>query len=113
MKQIITIVRPFLAEKLLENLRFAPLESLSVLEVKGFGRQKNYLNKYADTEYSQTFLPKVEVSMMVDDYRVEEVLQRISEVARLGRMGDGKTFVLPVADVIDIATADKRNSSSS
>jgi len=104
-KQIIAIVRPFLAEKVLESLKRAPLEAFSVHEVKGFGRQKSYLDQYGDSEYSLAFLPKVEISLWVDDTRAEEIVRRIVEVARTGRMGDGKILVLPVADyasVIDI-----------
>lgn len=108
MKQIIAVVRPFLAEKVLENLRLAPLEALSVREVKGYGRQKSYLDKYVESEYSVAFLPKVEIMLWVDDTRVEETVRRIVEVARTGRMGDGKILVLPVhqyTDVIDISAA--------
>lgn len=97
MKQVVAIVKPYLAEKVLEALRRAPLEALSVREVKGFGRQKSYLDQYGDSEYSQAFLPKVEISMWVDDMRVEEIIRKIVDVARTGRMGDGKIFVLPVA----------------
>ncbi len=98
MKQIIAIVRPFVAEKVLEALKRAPLEGLSVREVKGYGRQKSYLDKYQDTEYSLAFLPKVEISVWVDEMRLEETVQRIISAARTGRMGDGKLFVLPVSE---------------
>lgn len=105
MKQVVAVVRPFLAEKILENLKLAPLEALSVQEVKGYGRQKSYLDAYGDSEYSLAFLPKVEIVLWVDDARVEETIRRIVEVARTGRMGDGKIVVLPIAahaDVIEI-----------
>ena len=95
MKQVIAIVKPFLVEQILEGLRRAPLEACSVREVKGYGRQKSYLDQYTDTEYSQTFLPKVEITLWVDEARVEEVIRKIVEIARTGRMGDGKIFVLP------------------
>ena len=102
MKQVIAIVKPFLAEKVLDGLKRATLEACSVREVKGYGRQKSYLDQYADSEYSLAFLPKVEITMWVDDGRVEEVLRKIVEVARTGRMGDGKIFVVPTAEqVID------------
>lgn len=101
-KQVIAIVKPFLAEKVLEGLKRAPLEACSVREVKGYGRQKSYLDQYADSEYSLAFLPKVEITLWVDDGRVEEILRKIVEVARTGRMGDGKIFVVPTAEqVID------------
>ncbi len=62
MKQIVAIVKPYLAEKVLEGLKRAPLEAVSVREVKGYGRQKSYLDQYADSEYSLAFLPKVEIT---------------------------------------------------
>ncbi len=104
-KQIIAVVKPFLAEKVLDALKRAPLEALSVREVKGYGRQKSYLDQYGDSEYSLAFLPKVEITLWVDDARVEEIVRRVVEVARTGRMGDGKIFVLPAlaAESIDIA----------
>ncbi len=98
MKQVIAIVRPYLAERLLENLRLSPLEALQVTEVKGFGRQKSYLDQYLATEYSLAFLPKVEITLYVADLRVEEVLKTIIDTARSGRMGDGKIMVLHVVD---------------
>jgi nitrogen regulatory protein PII len=98
-KQIVAIVKPYLAEKVLESLKRAPLEAVSVREVKGYGRQKSYLDQYGDSEYSLAFLPKVEISLWVDDARTEEILRKIVEVARTGRMGDGKIFVLPATQV--------------
>ncbi|MFA8016536.1 P-II family nitrogen regulator [Bremerella cremea] len=110
-KQIIAIVKPYLAEKVLDTLSRAPLEALNVREVKGFGRQKNYLDEYSESEYSKTFLPKIEISMWLDDSRVEETVRKIVAVARSGRMGDGKIFVLPMtfhADMIDFAEYEAR-----
>lgn len=95
MKQIVAIVKPYLVEKVLESLKRAPLEAVCVREVKGYGRQKSYLDEYVGSEYSQAFLPKVEIELWVDDARVEEVSRTIVSVARTGRMGDGKIFVLP------------------
>ena len=105
MKQIVAIVKPYLAEKVLESLKRAPLEAVSVREVKGYGRQKSYLDQYGDSEYSLAFLPKVEIIMWVDDARTEEIVRKIVEVARTGRMGDGKIMILPALPceaVIDI-----------
>ena len=95
MKQVVAIVKPYLVEKVLEALEHAPLEACGVREVKGYGRQKSYLDEYRGSEYSLAFLPKVEITLWVDDGRVEEVIRTIVEVARTGRMGDGKIFVLP------------------
>jgi nitrogen regulatory protein P-II 1 len=109
-KQVVAIVKPFLAEKVLEALKRAPLEALNVREVKGYGRQKSYLDQYSETEYSLAFLPKVEITFWVDDTRVDETVERIASVARTGRMGDGKIFILPIdrfLEVIDIASGDR------
>jgi nitrogen regulatory protein PII len=101
-KQIVAIVKPYLAEKVLESLKRAPLEAVSVLEVKGYGRQKSYLDQYGDSEYSLAFLPKVEIILWVDDSRAEEILRKIVDVARTGRMGDGKIFVLPAVQATTV-----------
>ena len=108
MKQVVAIVKPFLAERILEGLRRAPLEAVHVREVKGMGRQKSYLDEYAeygDSEYARAFLPKVEITAWVDDARAEEVIRKMVEAARTGRMGDGKIFILPAeaAQEIEIA----------
>ena len=94
MKQVVAIVKPYLVEKVLEALEHAPLEACGVREVKGYGRQKSYLDEYRGSEYSLAFLPKVEISLWVDDQRVEQIVRKIVEVARTGRIGDGKIFVL-------------------
>lgn len=99
MKQIIAVVKPFLVEKVLEGLRRAPLEAVCVREVKGYSRQKSYLDRYAETEYSLAFIPKVEITLWVEASRAEEVVRRIVEMARTGRLGDGKIFVLDAMPV--------------
>ena len=95
MKQIVAIVKPYLAEKVLDALKLAPVEACGVCEVKGYGRQKNYLDEYRGSEYSMAYLPKVEITLWVEDLHLDDVLRMIVEVARTGRMGDGKIFVLP------------------
>ena len=95
MKQIVAIVKPFVAEKILDSLRFAPLEALQVREVKGFNRQKNALERYDEGEFSETFLPKVEIVMWVDDQRADEIVRKVEAAGRTGRIGDGKILVLP------------------
>lgn len=99
MKQIVAIVKPFRVEEILEALRRAPLEALSIREVKGVGRQKSYLDQYTESEYSMAFLPKVEITLWVDDARVDEVVRKVIDIARTGRMGDGKIFVLPAEHI--------------
>ena len=111
MKQVVAVVKPFIAEQVLAALKLAPLEALHVREVKGYGRQKSYLDQYSETEFSVAFLPKVEITFWVDDASVRETLDRIAQAARTGRMGDGKIFVMPLASAgaeIDIATGERR-----
>lgn len=110
MKQIVAIVKPFLAEKVLAALKHAPLEALNVREVKGFGRQKSYLDQYTDSDYAQAFLPKIEIVLWVDDTRVDEVLRNVVQASRTGRMGDGKILVLPVADYFDVSQIETEES---
>jgi nitrogen regulatory protein P-II 1 len=102
MKQIVAIIRPYLIEPLLDSLRLSPIEALQIIEVKGFGRQKSYLDQYSATEYSQAFLPKIEVSIFVDDLRVEEIVKTIIDTTRSGRMGDGKILVMDVPAMVAI-----------
>jgi nitrogen regulatory protein PII len=99
MKQIVAIVKPYRVEPVLEALKHAPLEVCEIREVKGWGRQKSYLAEYRESEYSMAYLPKVEITLWVEDTRVEEVLRLIVDHARTGRQGDGKIFVLPAEAV--------------
>ncbi len=98
MKQMTIIVKPFRAEavlKALEEMDLTP--SCVVREVRGYSRQKGYLDQYLGSEYSDVFLPKVEIVVSVEDHRVEQVAERVEQVARTGRMGDGKIFVMSLA----------------
>lgn len=96
MKLIVAIVKPFLAERVINALADLEIEELNVREVKGFGRQKNYLERYRSNEYSHAFIPKVEISIWVADSTAETVVERVNEASRTGRLGDGKILVLPV-----------------
>jgi nitrogen regulatory protein PII len=102
MKQVLAVVKPHLAEAVIEALLKAPVEALTVREVRGYGRQKDYLNQYGETEYALAFLPKVEVEVWVDDSRLEEVVEVIEQTANTGRLGDGKIMVLPVKSFVTI-----------
>ena len=95
MKQVIAIVKPYLVERVLKALEAMPLQACGVREVKGYGRQKNYLDEYRGSEYALAFLPKVEITLWVEDAQLEDVIRKIVDTARTGRMGDGKIFVLP------------------
>jgi nitrogen regulatory protein PII len=93
-KQIVAVVKPFLAQKVFDSLPCAALEAIQVREVKGYSRQKSYLDQYGDSEFSEAFLPKVEITLWVEDDQAEEIVRRISTAARTGRIGDGKIMIL-------------------
>ncbi len=96
MKQVVTVVPPHQGEALLEALTLAPLEALTVREVRGYGRQKSYLDQYESGEWDSAFVPKLEITLWVHEVRLEEVIERITDVTRTGLIGDGKIVVLPV-----------------
>jgi nitrogen regulatory protein PII len=97
MKQLTIIVKPFRAEVVLRVIAEAGVVACSVREVKGYGRQKGYLDRYRGSEFSGAYLPKVEISAWVDATKYEELAERVARAARTGRIGDGKVFVVPVA----------------
>lgn len=91
---IVAIVRPHVVPRLMDVLRgHSEIRFGSIKEVKGFGRQKNYLNEYLGSEYSEVYIPKVFFEIRVDAAHLEQVLTMIVETSRTGRMGDGKIFV--------------------
>jgi nitrogen regulatory protein P-II 2 len=97
MKQLTVVVKPFRAEAVLQAAAELGVTACVVREAKGYGRQKGYLERYVGSEYSLAFLPKVEITVWVNAERVEAVAERIMRVARTGRIGDGKIFVVPLA----------------
>jgi nitrogen regulatory protein PII len=94
MKQLTIVVKPFRAEAVLRALVDLGVTAYVVQEAKGYSRQKGYLDRYAGSEYSSAFLPKVEISVWTPDHRAQEVVDGITRVARTGRIGDGKIFVV-------------------
>src|SRR5262249_34165843 len=94
MKQLTIVVKPFRAEAVLRAINELGVTACVVREAKGYSRQKGYLDLYVGSEYSLAFLPKVEISIWVSDDRVTEVAERIARVARTGRIGDGKIFIV-------------------
>jgi nitrogen regulatory protein P-II 2 len=97
MKQFTIIVKPFRAEAVLNVISEMGLKTCLIREAKGYSRQKGYLERYVGSEYSLAFLPKVEITVWVTEEQMEEVATRITKVARTGRIGDGKVFVVPTA----------------
>ena len=95
MKAIIAVVRPHIIDKLLSEMTAWNLADIGyVTAVRGYGRQKNYLNEYRGSEYSTAYLPKVFLMLYAADEHVDEIVAKIIEIARTGRMGDGKIFII-------------------
>ncbi|MCS7023111.1 MAG: P-II family nitrogen regulator [Gemmataceae bacterium] len=97
MKELIIVVKPFRAEAVLQVIAEVGVTACVVREAKGFGRQKGYLDRYRGSEFSTAYLPKVEITVWANDAQAAELLDRIPKMARTGRIGDGKIFVVPLA----------------
>ena len=97
MKQLTIVVKPFRADAVLKAIEKMDVSACVVQEAKGYSRQKGYLDRYAGSEYSLAFLPKVEISVWVSDDRLREVADGIVQAARTGRIGDGKIMQLDLA----------------
>ncbi len=97
MKQLTIVVKPFRAEAVLRVLVELGVTTCAVREAKGYGRQKGYLDRYRGSEYSTAYLPKIEITVWVTDEQGAELRQQVPRVARTGRIGDGKVFVVPLA----------------
>ncbi|HTK77338.1 MAG TPA: P-II family nitrogen regulator [Gemmataceae bacterium] len=97
MKQLTVVVKPFRAEAVLKAVAERGVSACVVREAKGYGRQKGYLERYVGSEYSLAFLPKVEITVWVENDQAGEVADQIVKVARTGRIGDGKVFIVDCA----------------
>jgi len=107
MKQVEAIIKPFQLDAVKEALTRLGVEGMTVVEVKGFGRQKGHTELYRGAEYSIDFLPKVKIQILVTDEKAPQVVEAIVKGARTGKIGDGKIFVTPVEEVIRIRTGEK------
>src|SRR5580658_6454868 len=97
MKQFTIVVKPFRAEAVLKEIAAMGISACVVREAKGYSRQKGYLERYVGSEYSLAFLPKVEITVWLECKDVDRVRERLVSIARTGRIGDGKVFVVPTA----------------
>ena len=106
MKMITAIIKPFKLEEVREALAECGVNGLTVTGVKGFGRQKGHTELYRGAEYVVDFLPKVKVEVVVRSDDVDRCVDAIVNVARTGKIGDGKIFVTPVERVVRIRTGE-------
>ena len=107
MKKIEAIVKPFKLDEVKEALHDVGIQGITVLEAKGFGRQKGHTELYRGAEYVVDFLPKVKIELVVDDKKYKEAIDVIIKQANTGKIGDGKIFVYEVTEAIRIRTGEK------
>src|SRR5450759_2146734 len=106
MKLITAIIKPFKLDEVREALSEMGVQGITVTEVKGFGRQKGHTELYRGAEYKVDFLPKVKVEVVLTDALVEKVVDAILRAARTGKIGDGKSLVTNVEQVVRIRTGE-------
>lgn len=107
MKKVEAIIKPFKLDDVRESLAEIGITGMTVLEVKGFGRQKGHTELYRGAEYMVDFLPKVKIELVIQDDLLDQVIDVIVETARTGKIGDGKIFVTDVERVIRIRTGEE------
>ncbi|MEO0679082.1 MAG: P-II family nitrogen regulator [Pseudomonadota bacterium] len=107
MKKIEAVIKPFKLDEVKEALQDIGIQGLSVIEAKGFGRQKGHTELYRGAEYVVDFLPKMKLEVVIDDDQVERALEAIVAAARTGKIGDGKIFVTNVEHAIRIRTGEE------
>ena len=107
MKKVEAVIKPFKLEDIKDALEEIGLTGLTVIEAKGFGRQKGHDELYKGSEYVVDFLPKVKIEIIVDDTLLEKAIKAIKQSAYSGKIGDGKIFVSNIDEVIRIRTGEK------
>ncbi|MBL4690608.1 MAG: P-II family nitrogen regulator [Rhodospirillales bacterium] len=107
MKKIEAIIKPFKLDEVKEALHEIGLQGITVLEAKGFGRQKGHTELYRGAEYVVDFLPKVKIELVLENDMLERAVDAILQAAHTGRIGDGKIFISSVEDVIRVRTGER------
>jgi nitrogen regulatory protein P-II 2 len=106
MKWITAIIKPFKTDEVREAIANLGVQGVTVTEVRGFGRQRGHLETYRGAEYRVDFVPKTKIEIMVDDSICEQVVEAITNIARTGRMGDGKIIVTSLSQSLRIRTGE-------
>ena len=107
MKKIEAIIKPFKLDEVKESLQEVGVQGLSVIEAKGFGRQKGHTELYRGAEYVVDFLPKIKIEVVISDDQLETVIEAIIGAARTDKIGDGKIFVSNIEQAIRIRTGEE------
>ncbi len=106
MKKIEAIIKPFKLDEVKEALQEIGLQGITVIEAKGFGRQKGHTELYRGAEYVVDFLPKVKIEVVLGDEMLDKAVEAIQKAAKTGRIGDGKIFISSVEEAIRIRTGE-------
>ena len=109
MKKIEAIIKPFKLDEVKEALHEIGLQGITVLEAKGFGRQKGHTELYRGAEYVVDFLPKVKIEIVVEDGMLERAVEAIQQASQTGRICDCKIFITPVEEAIRVRTGERGN----
>jgi nitrogen regulatory protein PII len=107
MKKIEAIIKPFKLEEVKDALAEVGIEGMTVVEVKGFGRQKGHTEIYRGSEYTVDFLPKIKLELVITDQSVDAAVEAIVKAAKTGKIGDGKVFVSPIEEAVRIRTEER------
>ena len=107
MKKIEAIIKPFKLDEVKEALHEVGIQGITVIEAKGFGRQKGHTELYRGAEYVVDFLPKVKIEVVIEDGMLDAVLEAGQAAAKTGRIGDGKIFISSIDEAIRIRTGEK------
>lgn len=106
MKKLEAIIRPFKLEEVKEALVEIGIRGLTISEVRGYGRQKGHTETYRGSEYRIEFVPKIKIEVVIEDSKVEKIVDAILKTAKTGQVGDGKIFIYNVEDVVRIRTGE-------
>ena len=106
MKKVEAIIKPFKLDEVKEALQELGVQGMTVLEAKGYGRQKGHTELYRGAEYVVDFLPKIKIEVVIADDQLQAALEVIQTAARTGRIGDGKIFVSDIVEVVRIRTGE-------
>ena len=106
MKKIEAVIKPFKLDDVKQALQEIGVQGLTVIEAKGFGRQRGHTELYRGAEYVVDFLPKIKIEAVVNDDQVGAAIEAIQAAARTGKIGDGKIFISDISDVIRIRTGE-------
>jgi nitrogen regulatory protein P-II 2 len=107
MKMVVAVIKHFKLDEVKESLTQAGVQGMTVIEVKGFGRQKGHIEIYRGSSYEVRFIPKLKIEIAVPDEKLEDILTIIQKKAHTGEIGDGKIFVYSLQDVIRIRTGER------